>query len=479
MGQLTVSNNFGTWPAATAGQPLGADALWLKVQGTPEPGDEFKPAGWNRPRDIGRLPVDEVLDSYRGAIGLVDAGRGEPGLRTPQLGAVHAVLGYWTTNRRTPATVVMPTGTGKTETMVALLVAARLPRLMVLVPSDALREQVAAKFATLGVLQELGIVRNTAHRPVVGRLRHGFRTATEARSFAEACNVVLVTPNALRHCEEKARAVLLGSCSHLFIDEAHHVAATSWAEVRAAFEDKEVVQFTATPFREDGRPLAGRMIYAFPLREAQAQGYFSEIAYTSVIDFADVDRAVSEQSVARLRADLAKGYDHVLMARVRSISRSKEVLEHYRALAPDLRPITIDSRMGQRDQDAALTALRARDSKIIVCVNMLGEGFDLPALKVAAIHDPQKSLGVTLQFVGRFARTSTNAAYGTASAFVARTELEVDRRLRELYAEDADWNLILRDLSQAAVQEQQDASDFEEGSRVFRKRSTFGVSCRR
>jgi Type III restriction enzyme, res subunit len=62
-------------------------------------------------------------------------------------------LGYWTTKRMTPATVVMPTGTGKTETMLALLVAARPDRLLVLVPSDSLREQVAAKSGTLGVLQ--------------------------------------------------------------------------------------------------------------------------------------------------------------------------------------------------------------------------------------------------------------------------------------------------------------------------------------
>jgi superfamily II DNA or RNA helicase len=38
----------------------------------------------------------------------------------------------------------MPTGTGKTETMLALLVAARPSRLLVLVPSDALREQVSS-----------------------------------------------------------------------------------------------------------------------------------------------------------------------------------------------------------------------------------------------------------------------------------------------------------------------------------------------
>ena len=47
--------------------------------------------------------------------------------------------------------------------------------------------------------------------------------------------------------------------------------------------------------------------------------------------------------------------------------------------------------------------------------------------------------------------------------FVARREIEVDSRLRELYAEDSDWNLVLRDLSHAAVEQQQDLSDFEDG----------------
>ena len=72
---------------------------------------------------------------------------------------------------------------------------------------------------------------------------------------------------------------------------------------------------------------------------------------------------------------------------------------------------------------------------------MLGEGFDLPALKVAAIHDPQRSLAVTLQFVGRFARTSSGGSYGPASVFVARSELDVDTKLRALYAEDATGTL--------------------------------------
>jgi superfamily II DNA or RNA helicase len=40
---------------------------------------------------------------------------------------LHAVLAHWTVSHD-PATVVMPTGTGKTETMMAILVAERLER---------------------------------------------------------------------------------------------------------------------------------------------------------------------------------------------------------------------------------------------------------------------------------------------------------------------------------------------------------------
>jgi superfamily II DNA or RNA helicase len=463
VGTLEVHNNYGTWPAASTDRPLGLDLLWARLPLSAKPGDALTRASWNTPSTPARLPPSEVLQTYKSAITFNEGTSESPGLRSPQLGAMHAVLGYWTTRRTTPATVVMPTGTGKTETMLALLVAARPGCLLVLVPSDALREQVAAKFETLGLLQELGVVSSSAMRPVVGRVQHSFTAANAAEDFADACNVIVATPQSLRHCRPEALAALLGACSHLFIDEAHHVAARTWSAVRQAFAGKPIVQFTATPFREDGRHLQGRVIYSFPLREAQAQGYFSRIDYTAVVDFEDVDLAVAEQSVARLRADLEAGSDHVLMARVSGIPRAKDIKPYYDKLAPDLEPVIINSQMPRGQQLEALKALRERKSRIIICVNMLGEGFDLPALKVAAVHDPQKSLGVTLQFIGRFARTSSVGTYGGASMFVARSEIDVDRRVRALYAEDPDWNLILRSLTEAAVQEQQDVSDFEDG----------------
>ena len=49
---------------------------------------------------------------------------------------------------------------------------------------------------------------------------------------------------------------------------------------------------------------------------------------------------------------------------------------------------------------------------------MLGEGFDLPEMKIAAIHDAKQSLPVTLQFIGRFTRTAHDANLGNASVIL-------------------------------------------------------------
>jgi superfamily II DNA or RNA helicase len=88
---------------------------------------------------------------------------------------------------------------------------------------------------------------------------------------------------------------------------------------------------------------------------------------------------------------------------------------------------------------------------------MFGEGFDLPTLKIAALHSVHKSLGVTLQFIGRFARTG--AGVGSAT-FVANTaEDGVPEALESLYREDADWNFLLADLSYDAIDPQAKLSE--------------------
>lgn len=407
------------------------------------------------------ISASDVLNSLLDQFSYKQENATDKGLRLPQIGALHAVSANWTLSVKEPVTIVMPTGTGKTETMVSIFAAHRIPRLLVIVPSDALRTQIARKFESYGVLQEFGVIGLSAMKPVVGKVEHGFKTKDGAKAFAKVCNVVIATVSALNESEFTIRAAFLEQFTHLFVDEAHHIAAATWKEMRDSFIGKPVVQFTATPFREDGQRLGGKIIYSFPLKDAQELGVFSKINYISVVDFNDIDRAIAITAIMKLREDISNNYDHVLMARVKTKKRADELLPLYEELAPELKPIALYSGLKPRTSRQRLSQLLNLESKIVVCVDMLGEGFDLPALKIAAIHDPHRSLGVTLQFIGRFARVG-GMRLGDATAVVGRGHRNVDVRLRELYAEDSDWNKVIRNISADAIEEQQEMSEFEQ-----------------
>ena len=298
------------------------------------------------PGSHGQEPKDihVVADALAGSFRFVEESNSTSGLRAPQLGALHAVLAHRSTEEHEPITIVMPTGTGKTETMLAAY-CYEPSRTMVIVPSDALRTQIAAKFVTLGVLPSVSAVAGEFLCPVVLVLRSGLTTEAEVDDLLDSTNVIVTTAQALDRCSEPARTRLAAGCERLFVDEAHHVGARTWREIVDMFSDREVVQFTATPYREDGKHLGGRIAYAYPLRLAQRHGYFARINYRSVIDLTDPDRAVATAAVEQLRADLAAGLDHLLMARVSSVERAKQVVALYEEIAPDLHPLRIDNKV--------------------------------------------------------------------------------------------------------------------------------------
>jgi superfamily II DNA or RNA helicase len=385
------------------------------------------------------------------------------GLRAPQLGAIYAALAHWTTTAEL-ATVVMPTGTGKTETMLSLLAHHRPERLLVVVPTDALRTQIAGKFEGFGVLKDAGVIGADAAFPVVGVLTKIPPTPEDVRAFASGCNVVVTTMAIAGRATEQVQAALAAWATHLFIDEAHHVVAPTWAAFRRAFAGqapaRPVLQFTATPFRSDGKHVDGRVIYNYPLRKAQAEQYFKPIVFHPVREYdpADADEAIAEVALQHLARDLAAGHDHLVMARTNNIARAQTVYDLYRVYGPEHAPVLVHSDMPEAERCNALRAITQRTSRVIVCVNMLGEGFDLPELKIAALHDVHKSLAITIQFVGRFTRTKP--ALGNATVIANIANAGVEEALRELYAEDADWNHLLRRLSEGATGRQAARTEF-------------------
>jgi hypothetical protein len=96
---------------------------------------------------------------------------------------------------------------------------------------------------------------------------------------------------------------------------------------------------------------------------------------------------------------------------------------------------------------------------------MLGEGFDLPELKIAAFHDTKKSLAITLQLAGRFTRSKPNLGTATFIANIADPEVHED--LENLYYRDSDWNILLPDMSYQMSMDQEDFRTFLEGFKGF------------
>jgi superfamily II DNA or RNA helicase len=87
---------------------------------------------------------------------------------------------------------------------------------------------------------------------------------------------------------------------------------------------------------------------------------------------------------------------------------------------------------GQRRKAQVLGALSGGQCHLIVCVDMLGEAFDMPNLKIAVFHDNRGSLGPVIQLVGLLARTQSSTPIGPASVFVSRDPTTQFSPLRKL-----------------------------------------------
>lgn len=456
--------NFGkvvlTRPFNSSGTAVDLSAgTWLKHPKLPT---SFSPESSHSNR------LEEVIASWENAFSYIKEApqRNIKGLRPPQVGAIHAVHHHWIVSDEV-GTIVMPTGTGKTETMLSLLISVPCHKVLIIVPTDALRTQIANKFLTLGILKDpdCRVLKEDALFPVVGTLRHFPNDTVEVDAFFGKCHVVVTTSQIAGRCSRELQERIASHCSFLFIDEAHHSEAPTWSAFKEKFASQRVLQFTATPFREDSKPLDGKIIYTYPLKKAQEEGYFKPIQFKPVVEFnlAKADEVIAAKAVEQLRTDAT--YNHILMARVGTVERAKKVFSIYEQYE-EFNPVQIHTGIKSvREREKIRQKIISGDSKIIVCVDMLGEGFDLPELKIAAFHDIRKSLAVTLQLAGRFTRARSDLGDATFIANIA--DVNVRDELKKLYRSDTDWNLLLPELSDALIDDQVGLKEFVAGFANF------------
>jgi DNA repair protein RadD len=216
----------------------------------------------------------------------------------------------------------------------------------------------------------------------------------------------------------------------LIVDEAHHVAASSYlniiAEARQKNPDLRIAGFTATPSRGDRRGL--RSVFSncadqITLKELIDRGFLVQ-PRAFVVDVNGVREGLSK--VRKLASDF--DMDEVEKVMNKKIVND-EVIKQWKEKAPDRKTIVFASTIAHAsdvldafrsagipsemitgkssgfERAVAIRRLKSGETRVIVNVAVLTEGFDEPSVSCVVLLRPCSFKSTMIQMIGRGLRT--------------------------------------------------------------------------
>ena len=235
----------------------------------------------------------------------------------------------------------------------------------------------------------------------------------------------------------------------ILFDEGHHSVARSWSALKDKFSTARIVNFSATPLRADGRRMAGRILYSYPVFQAIQEGYVKRLKALVLnprtlryvrredgqeieVDLDEVRRLGEEDAdFRRSIVTSTETLNTIVDASIRELDKLREVTderrlkiiasalnyEHCRQIveayqARGRRADYVHSLEDSAANQRVLQRLENHELDVIVQVRKLGEGFDHPFLAVAAVFSVFANLSPFVQFVGRIMRVIKQNAPG-------------------------------------------------------------------
>jgi superfamily II DNA or RNA helicase len=400
---------------------------------------------------------------------------GDTGLRLAQVGAIHSIAAHFSVANDS-ALVVMPTGSGKSAVLLAAPFVLRAERALIITPSQLVRGQIAVGAENMSVLKRLGVFVDDFPLPRVRQVTSKLSTE-DAWNTLKDYDFVVATPNCTSPEMDGVAKAPPDLFDVILIDEAHHAAADTWSALLAHFPRAKRILFTATPYRRDKKLISAKSIYTYPLRKAYEEKIFGKVNFVPVdpVNGQSVDEAIARKTEELFRADRAAGLSHSVMVRTDSKARANQLRDVYtqhtqlrlQVIHSDHTVAFVGKTIERLRKGAVQNAAQTDNDGLdgVICVSMMGEGFDFPHLKIAAVHTPHRSLAVTIQFIGRFARTS-GADIGEAK-FVAVPK-DIAGETEELFHEGAIWSDIVPNLSEARVNHEQHVREVISGFRKIK-----------
>jgi superfamily II DNA or RNA helicase len=206
----------------------------------------------------------------------------------------------------------------------------------------------------------------------------------------------------------------------IIIDEAHHATAGQWERTLQHWPAAYRLGVTATPCRLDGRGLRSafdHLVVGPSMADLITAGYLTSARIYAPPQVADLsgirtragdyanDQAAAAMDRPTVTGDAIAHYKRLAagqqaIAFCCNIAHAESVCAAF--LAAGIRAVLLLGTTTDRDQVVA--DFGAGLVQILVTVDVVSEGFDVPAASVAILLRPTKSLGLYLQQVGRVLR---------------------------------------------------------------------------
>jgi superfamily II DNA or RNA helicase len=290
---------------------------------------------------------------------------------------------------------VLPTGTGKTRTFVALAGQMAVPTLVVVHREELLRQAVETFNALLP----------------------GVAVGTLPGDGWQDARIVVATVQSLHRKLDRFPPERFGL---VVIDEAHHAVAGMWAKLIDYFRPQFLLGCTATPERLDGRPLEvwfGQPLYTYGLRQAIEDGYLVPIRQRSVQTDVDLDTIRASSTGDLNKKDLARA----VMTRARTEAVVQAFLNHAADLPTlvfavslehaeqlrhaferaGVRAAAVTGEMKTEYRREVLEDFRRGEYRVLISYEVLTEGYDERSVSCIIMARPTKSRVLYQQCVGR------------------------------------------------------------------------------
>lgn len=367
------------------------------------------------------------------------------GMRKCQMGAYWAVWSHFTVSTES-ALVSLPTGAGKTDLMIALSFAFKAKRVLVITPAEVLRQQTADRFRSMLLLKQLGVVNSEIAPPAVLSIEKQLHTRNDWNALREF-DVVTATPKTASSAEPGVCSPPADLFDLVFLDEAHHALAPTWSALIKDFAESKRIFLTATPFRRDRKRIQAPLVYHYPIANALKDRIYSPVTFHPVVSESgrSRDNDLAAATAKLLKSQRKRGFSSKLLIRTDRVQHADTLVNIYEKHG--VKAKAVDYLKSSQENDEAIRMLKAGELDGLICVGMLGEGLDLPQLRIAVLHAVPKSLPFTLQFVGRV----TRANVGAGPSHLLAVPDDVRGEVRRLYRSDSSWQQLVPALVEQVV----------------------------